>query len=167
MDKVVTDINVLRQKSEQVQSVEEAQDIIAKLEDALRPISHGVGLAAIQVGIPKTVGVIKDKSKKRGDFLHLINPVLVNKEDEFVFLDEGCLSFPDMFRNTKRYKQYTITHQRIEDDHFEEETLCFYYNDDNGDMNSDGLLAIAVQHEMEHFNGELIIDSEADQSLKL
>jgi peptide deformylase len=166
-DKVVKDIDILRQKSEDVTSVEEAKDIIEKLEKELRPISHGVGLAAIQIGIPKKVGIIRCNKNSSGgkEFVYLINPVVVDKEDPFIFYGEGCLSFPNEFRNTERYKQFTIKHQRIDEDHFEEESICFYYDEDPSIQN-DGLTAIAVQHEMDHFEGELIIDSKADQTLK-
>jgi peptide deformylase len=164
-DNVIKNVDALRQKSTDVELAEEAKDIIQKLEDALKHIDHGIGLAAIQIGIPKKVGVIKAPPGKRYKFIHLINPVVESKEDEFVFFNEGCLSFPNLFRNTKRYRHYTIKHKRIsEEGELEDETLYFYYED--GDHNSDGLSAIAVQHEMDHFEGELIIDSEVDPNLK-
>ncbi len=163
---IVKKISFLRQKSEDVTSVEEAKELIKKLEGTLVPLSHGVGLAAIQIGVPKKVGVIRTSSRDRKiKFIHLINPVVVESKDEFIFYNEGCLSFPDTFRHTKRYKQVTIKHMRIEDDHFEEETACFYY-DENPQIPSDGLVAIAVQHELDHFNGELILDHNIDVNLK-
>lgn len=164
-DNVVKKIDVLREKSVEVESVEEAKDIISKLETELSSISHGVGLAGVQIGIPKKVGVIKTFGKRGTDYFYLINPVVIDKSEEFTFFKEGCLSFPDFFKNTIRYRHFTIKNQKInEQNEFEEETLYFYYED--GDMNSDGLVAIAVQHEINHFEGTLIIDSDADDNLR-
>ncbi|GAH08836.1 unnamed protein product, partial [marine sediment metagenome] len=73
---------------------------------------NGVGLAAIQIDIPKKVGVIKYNNKT----LYLINPEFVEKEEEFVYFNEGCLSFPGIYFSTKRYRHYTIKNKRIEDD---------------------------------------------------
>lgn len=158
MTKIIQDLAVLRKPSEPVESVSEALSIIKDLEETLGVIDHGVGLAAVQIGIPKQVGVIKHKGKDKDRFFHLINPEVVKKEDEFVFFKEGCLSLPETFRNTKRYRHFTIKHYRIDGDKFEPETLYFYYSEDPKEIGSDGLLSIAVQHEMEHFRGEMILD---------
>ena len=155
MNKIVQNIASLRQKSELVTSVEEAKGIILELEDTLRPLEHGVGLAAIQIGYAKKIGVIK---KNDGTFIHLINPELVESIDEFIFVNEGCLSFPNVFKDTKRYHQVIIKNQRIEEDKFEEETLSFYYSKDAEEPGNDGLVCIAVQHELDHFDSRLIHD---------
>jgi len=154
MEKIVKDIQALRQKSTDVTSVDEARELIKRLEYTLTKIPHGVGLASVQIGIPKRVGVIRYKDK----MVHLINPSIIEQKEEFIFPQEGCLSFPNTFKHTKRYKHTTIKHLRIEDDEFKEETAYFYFSEDPKDINSDGLLAIAVQHEMEHFDGKLTLD---------
>jgi len=154
MAKIIHNIGDLRLKSENVTAVEEAQEILMELENTLRPLDNGVGLAAIQIGKAKRIGAIK---KDNGSFIHLINSELIEAIDEFVFVNEGCLSFPNEFRNTKRYKQVIIKNQRIEGGKFEDEILSFYYSKDD-EPGNDGLVAIAVQHELEHFAGELIID---------
>jgi len=153
MAKIVQDIKFLRQKSTNVETVEEARVLIEELESALNKLDNGVGLAAIQIGSPKKVGAIKG----RNGYIHLINPVVVSEEDDFIYRGEGCLSFPYTFKNTKRYKHFTIKHDKIEGDSFEEETLYFYFSLDPNEE-SDGRVAIAVQHEMEHFEGGLILD---------
>jgi len=154
MTKIIQDIDVLRKPSEPVESVSEALSIIKDLEETLGVIDHGVGLAAVQIGIPKQVGAIKYK----GSFFHLINPEVVETKDEFIFFREGCLSFPGIYRNTKRHRHFTIKNYRIDGDKFEPETLYFYYSKDPNEIGSDGLLSISVQHEMEHFRGEMILD---------
>jgi len=156
MSKVVQDIGVLRLKSEDVTTVEEAQDLIHKLEAALGKMDNGVGLAAIQLGYPKRVGVIKHP--KDGLFLHLINPKIVEGLDEFVYMREGCLSFPKVFRDTKRYRQITVEHKVIRDGKFEDETFVSYYSPDTTEPGNDGLVTIAIQHELDHFDGKLILD---------
>jgi len=151
-----SNVDVLKTVSESVVSPVEAREII----DGLKPFidnDHSVGLAAIQIGINKRIGVIK----KNEGFLCLINPEVVEKEEEFVYFNEGCLSFPDKFYNTKRYKHYTIKNHRIENDKFEEEELYFFYPTDRHDESfgrGDKILAIAVQHEMDHFDGKIITE---------
>ena len=154
MSKIVKNIASLSQKSEIVTSVEEAKGVLIELENTLGPISHGVGLAAIQIGYAKRIGAIK---KGDGSFIHLINPELIEGIDEFIFLNEGCLSFPNEFRDTKRYRQVIIKNHRIENDRFEEETLSFYYSKEE-EPGNDGLVCIALQHELDHFNGLTIMN---------
>ena len=156
MVKVVKDMNVLRQKSEDVSSVDEAKSLIKDLEDALKQLSNGVGLAAIQLGHAKKVGVIK---KANGEFLHLINPQLIEFENEFIYFNEGCLSFPGVFRSTKRYHDIVVKHQIIEDDKFKEQTFVAHHCSESCKCgNDDNLVVIAIQHEIEHFSGNLIFD---------
>jgi peptide deformylase len=154
MIKITQDHSILRQKSTPVESVKEAKEIIAKLEEVLSRTDNGLGLAAVQIGIPKQVGVIDWQGKK----FYLINPEVIEAEGETIFVNEGCLSFPNTYLDTKRYKDFTIKNQVIEEDEFIEETHYFYYSPDASEPGNNGLQAIAVQHEIDHFNGKLIID---------
>ncbi len=138
-----------------VESVEEAQGLIDRIEKILNPINYGIGLASIQIGEPKRVGVIKRQGESP---FYLINPELIEAEDEFVFPKEGCLSFPGEQRNTKRYKHITIKNSCIDGDKLREEQIYFYYSENSLEDGNDGILSIAVQHEIEHMNGGLIID---------
>lgn len=156
MSPIITDLSILRRKSESVTSIEEAKDLISKLEVELANLDNGVGLAAIQIGIPKRVGVIKNGD---GTYFHLINPEPVEMLDEFIYFNEGCLSFPGIYKNTKRYKQITIKHQVIRDNKFEDETFVGYYSKEDEPGNN-GILTIAVQHELDHFQGQLILDQD-------
>jgi len=160
---IVKDIKALRVKSTDVASVEEAASIIKQLEKELKKVgSKGVGLAGIQIGIPKRVGVINYKGKT----VHLINPQVVSKEGEFVFGQEGCLSFPRQYINTKRYTDVVIDNNVIDGDKFRKERFSVYYSPEK-DQWSDDLLAIAVQHELDHFDGKVFMDIEAEKALPI
>jgi len=156
---IINDKKLISEKSMPVSSVEEAKEIISSLEKELDKCSNGLGLAAIQIGIPKRVGVIKpDKDR----MICLINPEIVELSEEFIFPNEGCLSFPKKFINTKRYKHVIIKNQVIDGESFREETQYFYYNDDNFKYiaQESKLVAIAVQHELDHFEGKTIEEVE-------
>jgi len=152
VNKIVQMIDTLRQKSTPVESVQEAKEIIAKLEASFP--DNGIGLAAIQIGIPKQVAY----TKYGGKVSCLINPEIVSKEDEIIFPGESCLSFPGVSRDTNRYKQIVIKNHIIDGDVFREETQSYFYSPDAEESGNDGLLAIAVQHEIDHFEGKLLID---------
>lgn len=157
MAKIVQDISFLRQKSEPVASVEEATALISDLQKALCETDNGIGLAAIQIGVPKRVGVIRVAEDQ---FVSLINPELVDKQFEFIYLNEGCLSFPNQFKDTRRYRQITIKNSVIDGDKFREEVQIYYYQekDEETVMRDNPLTCIAVQHELDHFEGKLIHD---------
>jgi len=139
--------------SEIVTSIEEAKDIIKKLEETLSKHNDGIGLSAIQIGIPKRIFILRSE----GQFLHFINPEIVSAEDEIVFYGEGCLSFPSIYLDTKRFCNYIIKYQLLEDDKLREQTVAFYYSNIKSE-NNDGLLAVAAQHEMDHLSGKILID---------
>jgi len=156
MAKIVQDISFLRQKSTSV-TIEEATILIEDLKKALCKTDNGVGLAAVQIGSSKRVGVIK-----KGDgYQYLINAELEGAENEFVYCHEGCLSLPGVFIDTNRYKQITIRNHRILDGELIPQTECYYFSPDPSEMGNDGLVAIAVQHELDHFEGKLITDRQA------
>jgi peptide deformylase len=104
----------------------------------------GIGLAANQVGEPIQVLVI---DLQRPDYEHglmvLVNPQIVAAEGEITY-EEGCLSVPEFFATLKRYDRLTV---RAIDGH-----------KNPVEIQASGLLAIALQHEMDHLNGKLIID---------
>ena len=163
--KIVEDINSLRVISEPVASVEEATELINLLKKETAKIPHCVGLAAVQLGIPKRVSVIQKSSaysnKKFEDdeFVVLINPTIVSTEEEFVFGNEGCMSFPGQHTNTKRFRHTIIDTDVIDGDTFRSERHYYYYEPD--DLNSNELEAIAIQHEIDHMNGLVIWDKES------
>jgi len=154
MSSIIQDKTILNQVSEKSEPNEETLSILQRLEAILSNNENGIGLSAIQIGIPKKISVIKQGD---GSFLHLINPEIVDKIDPFTFHGEGCLSFPGIFLETQRYQQITITNQVLENNSFREEKLCFYYSKEP-EAGSDGLITIAVQHEMDHHLGQTILD---------
>lgn len=120
------------------------QEIFKLVNDMLETMyeAQGVGLAAIQVNVPKQIIVI-DVSKHHNEPLCLINPEITGHR-EWVEEDEGCLSFPGVFAKVKRSKEVDVT---------------FY--DAVGKLHqisADGLLAICIQHEMDHLNGITFYD---------
>ena len=135
--KIVTDITELRKPSKTA-TYEEINNIIKDLEDTL-DTSKGMGLSAIQIGIQKRIGIIRYGKTK----IDLINPMIIQKDDKFRMQSEGCLSIPGIFIDTLRYKEITIINNNKE----------FSF-----DLQTDGVIVIAVQHEIDHCFGRLIID---------
>ena len=136
---------ILRQVSAPLEQVDDAvrtlyQDMLETMYDA-----PGIGLAAIQVGIPKRLLVIdlskEDEEKKPQVF---INPEVLQSSDERSTYEEGCLSIPDYYAEVERPSRITVKH--IDLDGKEQIT------------EADGLLATCLQHEIDHLNGVLFID---------
>jgi len=129
----------------QAKPVDEVNDSIRQLVDDMFETMYeapGIGLAAIQVGVTKRVIVI-DISDDKDQPLCLINPEIVEQSGEET-MDEGCLSVPGIFETVKRA-----------------ETIRLRALDRNGDrfeMDADGLLAVCVQHEIDHLDGKLFVD---------
>lgn len=128
--------------------VERVDDDIRKLADDMLETMYdapGVGLAAVQVGVPIRLIVLdtaKDEEPPRP--LVLINPEILTLGSELRAHEEGCLSIPDVRVDIERPGSLTVR-----------------YIDRNGvqqELAADGLLATAIQHEVDHLNGRLIID---------
>lgn len=105
----------------------------------------GIGLAAIQVAVPKRLLVVDvtDKDEERNP-IAMINPEIVRLGDQGRVYEEGCLSIPDVLVDIERPSAVTVR-----------------YIDREGkpqELNAEGLLATAIQHEMDHLDGKLIID---------
>ena len=135
----------LRKISEPLENVVKEEKKLIK--DLFETMYHnkGIGLAAIQVGIPKRIIVLDvSKDEKKKDPLCFINPVIKKQSDEKSVYEEGCLSLPDTFIEIERPK-----------------TCIVEYIDISGNkknMECDGLLSTCVQHEINHLDGKLIID---------
>tara|TARA_B100000989_G_scaffold298431_1_gene287745 strand:- start:3094 stop:3606 length:513 start_codon:yes stop_codon:yes gene_type:complete len=135
----------LRKISEPLEKVSiNEKKLIQNLFDTMYN-ANGIGLAAIQIGVPKRVIVIdvsKDENKKNPHCF--INPVIKEKSKETSIYEEGCLSIPETFIEIERPKIVTI------------EYLDQY--GDKKEIKCDGLLSTCVQHEIQHCDGKLIID---------
>ena len=155
MHKIVKDIDYLRQISTPV-SVEEAKNLTKELEEALKFTPNALGIAAIQINHPKTIGIVK--LNDNSNFM-LINPEFIEGDDEFVSHRESCLSFPSIAKSVKRYGQILIKNNRVEDDKFIEEKIAF--------TESDRIATITIQHEMDHFKGIILPDKEVAKGITL
>ena len=125
--------------------VDEVNDQVRQtVEDMFETMydAPGIGLAATQVDIQEQIIVI-DISEDRSDPLCLINPEIISK-DGAEEMQEGCLSVPGIFENVQRYEHITV---RALDREGEEYTL-----------DANGLLAVCIQHEMDHLEGKLFVD---------
>lgn len=159
MDKIITDNELLKRKSEPVATVAEAKEIIERLKNVLI-LNEGFGLSAIQIGIPKQVAIIKNS---QGEIISIINPVIIEKEGEFLVRGEGCLSFPGYFVNTKRFEHFTIKNQVIDDgDVFREEIQYFFFDKTHNTPSTSDFEAWVVQHEIDHFSGVTILDKHVE-----
>jgi peptide deformylase len=109
--------------------------------------SNGIGLAAIQVARPVRVLIInladEEGNQHKEELLEVINPRLL-EADGTTFYQEGCLSVPGFYEDVER-----------------SETVTLHYQDRNGrehTIEADGLLSVAIQHEMDHLDGKLFIE---------
>ncbi len=130
---------VLKKKSEEVTEI---TDEIKRLAQDLKETMfarQGIGLAAPQVGIPKRIIVVQEKTP-----LVFINPKIVKKSSETTLEQEGCLSFPGIFLKIKRANE-------IEIKALNEEGAKISFK-------SEGLMARVFQHEIDHLDGVLCID---------
>lgn len=100
----------------------------------------GVGLAASQVGAPKRIILVDGEED---ELIVLINPVIIKSEGEVVE-EEGCLSVPDIYSQVKRSSKVTIK--------------ALNENGDMIEITKEGLIARALQHEIDHLDGILFID---------
>ena len=135
----------LRQKSKPVEKVD---DSIRKIMDDMLEIMYqapGIGLAAIQIGIPKRIIVLdisKDPEKKEP--LYFVNPEKVYTSEDQATYEEGCLSVPGQFAEIDRPNKCHIKY--------------LDYNGDSKELKAEGLLATCIQHEIDHLEGILFID---------
>jgi len=136
---------LLRKKSAPITRVD--AELLALADDMLETMyaAPGVGLAAVQVGVPRRLVVLdtaKDEDERRP--LVLINPEILELGSELRLHEEGCLSIPDVRIEIERPASARVR-----------------YLDREGrpqELEAEGLLATAVQHEIDHLNGRLIID---------
>jgi len=135
----------LRQRSEPVAEItDEIRTLAADMLDTMYD-APGIGLAAIQVGIPKRVVVIdlaKPEEEKRP--VVLVNPEVTWSSDEKRVYEEGCLSIPEYYEEVERPDRIRFRYRTLEGATVEAE--------------ADGVLATCVQHELDHLNGVLFID---------
>ncbi|MFO1237025.1 MAG: peptide deformylase [Alphaproteobacteria bacterium] len=128
---------------------------VERVDDALRALmddmldtmydAPGIGLAAIQIGVPQRVIVMdlagKDEEKQPRFF---VNPEILWRSEELSFYEEGCLSVPEMYEDVQRPARIRAR--------------WLDYHGQEVEMEADGMLATCLQHEMDHLEGVLFID---------
>ena len=143
---ILTEPNkILRQVSKPVESVSKEEQIL--MDDMLETMyaSNGIGLAAIQIGVPKRIIVMdlsRDEEKKEPRYF--VNPIIKNKNSDKATYEEGCLSVPNQFAEIDRPSTCVVEY--------------LDYDGKKQILNAEGLLATCIQHEMDHLEGILFID---------
>jgi peptide deformylase len=143
---ILTEPNkLLRQISQKVEKVgDEEKKLMDDMFDTMYA-ANGIGLAAIQIGIPKRIIVMdisKDINNKKP--IYFINPIILKKGANKSTYEEGCLSVPDQFAEIDRPSECEIEH--------------LDYNGEKQLLKAEGLLATCIQHEIDHLEGILFID---------
>lgn len=143
-------LNILRYPDPRLHTVArpvaEVDSAIRKLvDDMLESMyaAEGVGLAATQVDVHQRVIVI-DTSESRNEAHVLINPELIERSPEMVLGDEGCLSVPEIYDKVPRHARVTVR--------------ALNRAGESYDLEADGLLAVCVQHEMDHLMGKVFVE---------
>jgi peptide deformylase len=135
---------VLRQKTEPVKNIDD--DIQRLIDDMIETMydAPGIGLAANQVGRSLSILVI-DIQREESEYglIVLMNPGLVDARGKVTF-EEGCLSVPEYFAKVTRHEEVVVRGLDRQGERIE--------------IAAGGLLAIALQHEMDHLEGKLFID---------
>jgi peptide deformylase len=135
----------LRLVSKPIETIDD--DVRTLVADMFDTMYHapGIGLAAIQVGVPARV-VVMDLSKRQTEAQPkvFINPEITWSSDEPSVYEEGCLSIPDVHEDVERPARVTVKYRDLDGGTHEE--------------NADSLFATCIQHEVDHLNGVLFID---------
>lgn len=135
----------LREKSKPVETVDDR--VRALMDDMIETMykAPGIGLAAIQVGVPLRIVVMdlsgEDEEKKP---LFFVNPEVSDQSEESSLYEEGCLSVPEFFEEIERPSRCTVRY--------------LDYNGQPQVLEAEGLLATCIQHEIDHLEGVLFID---------
>ncbi len=130
---------VLRKKALEVKAGEETSKLIEEMKETLKE-EGGVGLAASQIGVSKRVILVDT----REEYLALLNPEVIKKSNKKVVEKEGCLSMGGVWLKVERSQKVRV---RALTERGEDITL-----------DTEGILAVILQHEIDHLNGKLFID---------
>lgn len=139
---------ILKQKSKNVEKFDVKLHQLLDGMYSLMIAANGIGLAAVQVAVPKRVLILNVPEEEQEEqcienLIEMINPIITSKEGNTMY-QEGCLSVPSFYEDIDRY-----------------ETISVNFQDRDGNtktLEADGLLSIAIQHEIDHLEGMLFID---------
>ena len=144
--KIIVEPNkLLRQVSKPVEKVNtEIQKLMRDMLETMYS-ANGIGLAAIQIGVPKNLIVIDllTKEKKKNP-MFFVNPKILKKSSKMTKYEEGCLSIPNLFAEVQRPSECEIEY--------------LDYEGKKKILKATGLLATCIQHEIDHLKGILFID---------
>jgi peptide deformylase len=136
---------MLKRASERVDVVDD--ELRALMDDMLETMyaAPGIGLAAVQVGVPKRV-IVMDLAREGEDKAprYFVNPEIVWRSEELFTYEEGCLSVPEIYDEVERPARVRLSYLDYQGNKVEEE--------------AEGLFAVCIQHEMDHLDGVLFID---------
>ncbi|MBL8771407.1 MAG: peptide deformylase [Phenylobacterium sp.] len=135
----------LKQVSQPVATVDD--DLRALMDDMLETMyaAPGIGLAAIQIGVPKRV-IVMDLAREGEDRQprYFVNPEILWASDDTAPYEEGCLSVPEIYDEVERPARVKLRYLNYKGEQIEED--------------AEGLFAVCIQHEMDHLDGVLFID---------
>ena len=144
--------DILKKKSKEIEVIDEkikqlGQDMLDTMYK-----NDGIGLAACQVGMLKRMIVydiryIQEDAKKEGNIL--INPQITSRSKNMIEVEEGCLSFPDLYKDILRHEKVTVE-----------------YTDINGKkkkISAKDIEAVVLQHEIDHLDGIVFLDRYNEQ----
>ena len=143
---ILTEPNeILRQVSLPVDKF--GKDEQTLMDDMLETMygAKGIGLAAIQIGVPKRI-IVLDISRNDNEKspMYFVNPIIINKNLEKLTYEEGCLSVPNQFAEIDRPSKCEVEY--------------LDYSGEKKIIKTEGLLSTCIQHEMDHLEGILFID---------
>ncbi len=134
---------VLSRKAEEITNIDgEVHTLAADMVETMYAAS-GIGLAAPQVGVSRRLIVVDPGKEEKSGLITLVNPVVVSGEGHNA-IDEGCLSVPDFTAEVPRHAEILVRGITLDEREVE--------------LSAGGLLAIVLQHEIDHLNGILFID---------
>ncbi len=138
------DTAVLKQVSTPVEGVDD--ELRALMDDMLETMyaAPGIGLAAVQIGVPKRVIVMDLGSGEEKAPRYFVNPEILTTSEDTLPYEEGCLSIPEYYDEVERPAKVTLRYLNYHGEQIEEE--------------AEGLFAVCIQHEMDHLEGVLFID---------
>jgi len=143
---ILTEPNkILRQISQPVEKVDdEERELMKDMLETMYSLK-GIGLAAIQIGVPKRI-IVLDISKEENNKnpMYFVNPIIKNKNKELATYEEGCLSVPGQFAEIDRPSECDVEY--------------LDYNGKKQFLHATGLLSTCIQHEIDHCDGKLFID---------
>jgi peptide deformylase len=134
--------SVLRAKCLDVECFDKSLTKFAESMFKVMRENDGVGLASTQVGNNRRIVIVLPPGKPKP--LVMINPVVTSKSESRVVYEEGCLSFPGMYKDIARPSEISVQYSDLNGQKFE--------------LDAEGMLARIILHELDHLDGKLFID---------